>query len=339
MKFLDITDTLFNGVQASSHIEFDHEKIFYCEDDISGLKSIIAIHSSKSGPAIGGCRFRQYQTYEEGLTDVLRLSRGMTEKNNAADIPFGGGKAIIFSDKPKSTELLVAFASFLNQLEGIYYSAEDMGISLADIQLVGKHTPYVFDNVDPGSYTAKGIFYSIQVALKFYLQKDIKDSIISLQGAGSVGSELAKLLGDMGATIYVQDIDQVKLQQLSTENIHIVEDALTQECDLLSPCAVGGIFTESSIQNLGCKIIAGGANNQLLNPTIDSHLHKKGIRYIPDVLINSGGVIGLTKDILKRNDLQIEDDLKLIGKRALDSMSFAKANNMSVLEAIDGLLI
>tara|TARA_B110000211_G_scaffold230374_1_gene289800 strand:+ start:124 stop:1143 length:1020 start_codon:yes stop_codon:yes gene_type:complete len=339
MKFLDITDTLFNGVQASTHIEFDHEKIFYCEDDISGLKSIIAIHSSKSGPAIGGCRFRQYQTYEEGLTDVLRLSRGMTEKNNAADIPFGGGKAIIFSDKPKSTELLVAFASFLNQLEGIYYSAEDMGISLEDIQLVGKHTPYVFDNVDPGSYTAKGIFYSIQVALKFYLQKDIKDSIISLQGAGSVGSELAKLLGDMGATIYVQDIDQVKLQQLSTENIHIVEDALTQECDLLSPCAVGGIFTESSIQNLGCKIIAGGANNQLLNPTIDSHLHKKGIRYIPDVLINSGGVIGLTKDILKRNDLQIEDDLKLIGKRALDSMSFAKANNMSVLEAIDGLLI
>ena len=339
MKFLDITDTPFNGVQASSHIEFDHEKIFYCEDDVSGLKSIIAIHSSKSGPAIGGCRFRHYQTYEEGLTDVLRLSRGMTEKNNAADIPFGGGKAIIFSDQPKSTELLVAFASFLNQLEGIYYSAEDMGISLEDIQLVGKHTPYVFDNVDPGSYTAKGIFYSIQVALKFYLQKDIKDSIISLQGAGSVGSELAKLLGDMGATIYVQDIDQVKLQQLSTENIHIVEDALTQECDLLSPCAVGGIFTESSIQNLGCKIIAGGANNQLLNPTIDSHLHKKGIRYIPDVLINSGGVIGLTKDILKRNDLQIEDDLKLIGKRALDSMSFAKANNMSVLEAIDGLLI
>ena len=339
MKFLEITDTLFNGVQASTHIEFDHEKIFYCEDGISGLKSIIAIHSSKSGPAIGGCRFRHYETYEEGLTDVLRLSRGMTQKNNAADIPFGGGKAIIFSDQPKSTELLIAFASFLNQLEGIYYSAEDMGISLEDIQLVGKHTPYVFDNVDPGSYTAKGIFYSIQVALKFYLQKDIKDSIISLQGAGSVGSELAKLLGDMGATIYVQDIDQVKLQQLSAENIHIVEDALTQECDLLSPCAVGGIFTESSIQNLGCKIIAGGANNQLLNPTIDSHLHKKGIRYIPDVLINSGGVIGLTKDILKRNDLQIEDDLKLIGKRALDSMSFAKANNMSVLEAIDGLLI
>lgn len=339
MKFLDITNTLFNGIDASNHVEFDHEKIFYCQDDISGLKSIIAIHSSKSGPAIGGCRFRHYETYEEGLTDVLRLSRGMTEKNNAADIPFGGGKAIIFNDQPKSTDLLEAFASFLNYLEGIYYSAEDMGISLQDIKLVGKHTPYVFDNVDPGSYTAKGIFYSIQSALKFYLQKDIKDSVISLQGAGSVGSQLANLLGEMGATIYIQDIDQDKLKNLSTTSIHIVENALTQECDLLSPCAVGGIFTESSIQNLGCKIIAGGANNQLLTPSIDSDLYKKGIHYIPDVLINSGGVIGLTKDILNRSDLQIEEDLKLIGKRALDSMSFAKVNNMSVLDAINGLLI
>jgi len=339
MKFLDITNTLFNGIDASNHVEFDHEKIFYCQDDISGLKSIIAIHSSKSGPAIGGCRFRHYQTYQEGLTDVLRLSRGMTEKNNAADIPFGGGKAIIFNDQPKSTDLLEAFASFLNYLEGIYYSAEDMGISLQDIKLVGKYTPYVFDNVDPGSYTAKGIFYSIQSALKFYLQKDIKDSVISLQGAGSVGSQLANLLGEMGATIYIQDIDQDKLKNLSTTSIHIVENALTQECDLLSPCAVGGIFTESSIQNLGCKIIAGGANNQLLTPSIDSDLYKKGIHYIPDVLINSGGVIGLTKDILNRSDLQIEEDLKLIGKRALDSMSFAKVNNMSVLDAINGLLI
>ena len=339
MKFLDITNTLFNGIDASNHVEFDHEKIFYCQDDISGLKSIIAIHSSKSGPAIGGCRFRHYQTYEEGLTDVLRLSRGMTEKNNAADIPFGGGKAIIFNDQPKSTDLLEAFASFLNYLEGIYYSAEDMGISLQDIKLVGKYTPYVFDNVDPGSYTAKGIFYSIQSALKFYLQKDIKDSVISLQGAGSVGSQLANLLGEMGATIYIQDIDQDKLKNLSTTSIHIVENALTQECDLLSPCAVGGIFTESSIQNLGCKIIAGGANNQLLTPSIDSDLYKKGIHYIPDVLINSGGVIGLTKDILNRSDFQIEEELKLIGKRALDSMSFAKVNNMSVLDAINGLLI
>ena len=335
MKFLDITNTVFNDIDASQHMEFDHEKIFYCEDDISGLKSIIAIHSSAAGPAIGGCRFRKYQSYEEGLMDVLRLSRGMTEKNKVAHIPFGGGKAIIFSDQPKSTELLRAFASFLNHLEGAYYSAEDIGISLEDIKFVAKHTPYVFDNVDPGSYTAKGIFYSIESALEFYLQKHIKDSVISIQGAGSVGSQLAKLLVDRGATIYIQDIDCSKLEELNAPNIHIVENALTQECDLLAPCAVGGIFTQISIKTLGCKIIAGGANNQLLTQSIDNDLYKQGVHYIPDVLINSGGVIGLTKDILKRSEMNIEEDLKLIGKRALRSMLYAKTNNMSVLDAMN----
>ena len=335
MKFLDITNTVFNDIDASQHMEFDHEKIFYCEDDISGLKSIIAIHSSAAGPAIGGCRFRKYQSYEEGLMDVLRLSRGMTEKNKVAHIPFGGGKAIIFSDQPKSTELLRAFASFLNHLEGAYYSAEDIGISLEDIKFVAKHTPYVFDNVDPGSYTAKGIFYSIESALEFYLQKHIKDSVISIQGAGSVGSQLAKLLADRGATIYIQDIDCSKLEELNVPDIHIVENALTQECDLLAPCAVGGIFTQISIKTLGCKIIAGGANNQLLTQSIDNDLYKQGVHYIPDVLINSGGVIGLTKDILKRSEMNIEEDLKLIGKRALQSMVYSKTNNMSVLDAMN----
>lgn len=339
MKFLDITKTAFKDINASQHLEFDHEKIFYCEDNATGLKSIIAIHSSEAGPAIGGCRFRDYQTYEEGLTDVLRLSRGMTEKNKAAHIPFGGGKAIIFKEQPKSPELLQAFASFLNHLEGSYYSAEDIGISLEDIKLVGKNTPYVFDNVDPGSYTAKGIFYSIEAALEFYLQKSIKDAVISIQGAGSVGSQLAKLLVGMGAIIYIQDIDRSKLEELSATNIHIVEDALAQDCDLLAPCAIGGIFTQSSIKNLCCKIIAGGANNQLLTPSIDNYLYKQGVHYIPDVLINSGGVIGLTKDILKRSEIEVEEDLKLIGQRALNSMVYAKTNNMSVLDAMNSLLI
>ena len=335
MKFLDITNTVFNNIDASQHMEFDHEKLFYCEDNATGLKSIVAIHSSKEGPAIGGCRFRHYQTYEEGLTDVLRLSRGMTEKNKAANIPFGGGKAIIFGDRPKSTELLQAFAVFLNYLEGAYYSAEDIGISLEDIKLVGKHTPYVFDNVDPGSYTAKGIYYSIESALKFYLHKTIKDSVISIQGAGSVGSQLAKLLADTGATIYIQDIDRSKLDYLDAHNINVVENALTQECDLLAPCAVGGIFTQSSIKNLGCKIIAGGANNQLLTQNIDNALFKQGVHYVPDVLINSGGVIGLTKDILNRSELNVEDELKIKGTRALNSMIFEKTISMSILDAMN----
>ena len=339
MKFLDITDTIFNNINASDHIEFNHEKVIYCEDSISGLKSIIAIHDTSRGMAIGGCRYRDYDSYEDGLNDVLRLSRGMTEKNIAADIPFGGGKAIIFGDQPKSTQLLKSFADFLNHLDGAYYSAEDIGITLEDIKYVGTHSPFVFDNVDPGSYTAKGIFYSIQSAIKFYLQKDLGDSRVSIQGAGSVGMQLANLLAEAGCVVYIEDLDESKLKNIISKNIHPIKNSLTQECDLLAPCAVGGILDQHSIQSLGSKIIAGGANNQLLTADIDQKLFDKGIHYIPDVLINSGGVIGLTKDALNKTDAQIEEDLKLIGKRVLRSIETAKTNNVSVLSDLKTLLV
>ena len=174
MIFKDITDLNFNGVNISAHHEFSHEKVYYYEDSKAGLKSLIAIHSSIKGPAIGGCRFRQYDTFDAGLTDVLRLSRGMTDKNNVAQIPFGGGKAVIFKDGIKSDALLTAFADFLNLLEGSYISAEDIGITLEDIQFIKKHSNFVFDNVDPGPFTAKGLFYSIEQAINTHLSENIQ---------------------------------------------------------------------------------------------------------------------------------------------------------------------
>ena len=186
MIFKDITDLNFNGVNISSHHEFNHEKVYYYEDSKAGLKSLIAIHSSTKGPAIGGCRFRQYDTFDAGLTDVLRLSRGMTDKNNVAQIPFGGGKAVIFKDGIKSEALLTAFADFLNLLEGSYISAEDIGITLEDIQFIKKHSNFVFDNVDPGPFTAKGLFYSIEQAINTHLSENIQGKKIAIQGAGSV---------------------------------------------------------------------------------------------------------------------------------------------------------
>ncbi len=337
MIFRDITETLFNQIHASSHEEFNHEKVYYYENPEIGFKSIIAIHSTSTGPAIGGCRYRNYSSYAEGLTDVLRLSRGMTEKNNAAHLPFGGGKAIIFGDQPKSEASLQAFAHFLNQLDGIYYSAEDIGITLQDIQYVGRHSPYVFDNVDPGPYTAKGIFYSIQAALKFYTGKSLETSSISIQGAGSVGLTLAHHLADAGATIYIQDIDLTKVSSINHANIIPVEDALTQECDLLAPCAIGGILNINSINTLNCSIIAGGANNQLQTLEVDDLLLALNIHYVPDVLINSGGVIGLTKDILERDETLIELELKLVAQRAIEFMTIASKNNISVLSAMNRL--
>ena len=334
MKFLDITNTVFNNIDASQHMEFDHEKLFYCEDSVTGLKSIVAIHSSKEGPAIGGCRFHHYQTYEEGLMDVLRLSRGMTEKNKAANIPFGGGKAIIFGDRPKSTELLQAFALFLNYLEGAYYSAEDIGITLEDIQFIKKHSNFVFDNVDPGPFTAKGLFYSIEQAINTHLSENIQGKKIAIQGAGSVGKKLAEYLAGAGANVFISDIDKLKLEAINDNNITCIDDAFTLDCDLLAPCAVGGIFTKSSIKDLNCKIIAGGANNQLLNTSVADDLHERGILFIPDILINSGGVIGLTKDFLNRDDAKTEEALKEIAYRVREAIIFSKEKSISINETL-----
>jgi leucine dehydrogenase len=334
MIFKDITETNFNGIDISSHFEFDHEKVFYFEDSKSGLKSLIAIHDSINGPAIGGCRFKDYESFDEGLTDVLRLSRGMTEKNNTAQIPFGGGKAVIFKQGNKSKTMLKSFATFLNHLNGSYISAEDIGITLEDILFIKQHSDHVLDNVDPGPYTAKGLFYAIEAAIKIKFSDNLNGKNISIQGAGSVGMKLAEHLSNSGARVFISDTDQSKLINIQNANITPVPDAFSTPCDLFAPCAVGAIFTESSIKNLNCKIIAGGANNQLLDPSIAKKLHQKGIIFIPDILINSGGVIGLTKDLLGRDDIETEQALKDIASRVIDLMKYSEEKSISILEAM-----
>jgi leucine dehydrogenase len=334
MIFKDITDLNFNGVNISAHHEFSHEKVYYYEDSKAGLKSLIAIHSSIKGPAIGGCRFKQYDTFDAGLSDVLRLSRGMTDKNNVAQIPFGGGKAVIFKDGIKSDALLTAFADFLNLLEGSYISAEDIGITLEDIQFIKKHSNFVFDNVDPGPYTAKGLFYSIEQAINTHLSENIQGTKIAIQGAGSVGKKLAEYLAGAGANVFISDIDKLKLETINDKNITCIDDAFTFDCDLLAPCAVGGIFTQSSIKDLNCKIIAGGANNQLLKTSVADDLHERGILFIPDTLINSGGVIGLTKDFLNRDEAKTEEALREIAYRVREAIIFSKEKSISINETL-----
>ena len=334
MIFKDITESSFKGIDISFHSEFDHEQVYYYEDDNVGLKSIVAIHDSSKGPAIGGCRFKEYGSFEEGLNDVLRLSRGMTHKNNIAKIPFGGGKAIIFKECNKTNNLLKSYANFLNLLKGKYISAEDIGISLKDIRFIKKYTEFVFDNVDPGPYTAKGIYYVIKETIDFYFSEPLSGKKISIQGAGSVGMKLAEHLANDGAKVFISDIDKAKLESINDPNIICVEDAFSVECDVFSPCALGAIFTESSIKNLNCKIIAGGANNQLQNFSIADALHELGIIYIPDILINSGGAIGLTKDIMNRNDHETESALINIAKRVRKGLSESQKKSISLIRYI-----
>ena len=338
MIFKDITDTNFQGIDIASHHEFNHEKVYYYEDQEAQLKSLIAIHSSAKGPAIGGCRYRQYDSFNDGLNDVLRLSKGMTDKNNVAGIPFGGGKAVIFKQGVKSKNLLKSFASFLNLLNGKYISAEDIGITLEDIIFIREHSEYVFDNVDPGPFTAKGLFYSIEQAIQSYFSENLVDKRIAIQGAGSVGKRLAEYLASSGAHVFISDIDRSKLSEINNQNISCVEDAFSVECDLFSPCAVGAIFTKESINSLSCKIIAGGANNQLLDASIAEKLYEKGIVFIPDFLINSGGVIGLTKDYLKRNDAETEQALKDIAKRVKQLMLQSQERSISIYQALNNLI-
>ena len=339
MIFKDITKTNFKGIDISSHHEFNHEKVFYYEDNRVGIKSLVAIHDSSKGPAIGGCRFKEYDSFEDGLNDVLRLSRGMTHKNNVAQIPFGGGKAIIFKESNKSNHLLKSYANFLNLLEGQYISAEDIGISLEDIRFVKKYTEFVFDNIDPGPYTAKGIYYVIREAIDFCFSEPLTDKKISIQGAGSVGKKLAEHLANDGAKVFISDIDKSKLEKIDNPNIYCIDDAFSFDCDVFSPCALGAIFNKSSIKSLNCKIIAGGANNQLQDSSIANDLHDRGIIYIPDILINSGGAIGLTKDLMKRNEVETESDLMNIAYRVRKGLTESQEKSISLQDTIKELIV
>ena len=339
MIFKDITKTNFKGIDISSHHEFDHEKVFYYEDNKIGIKSLVAIHDSSKGPAIGGCRFKEYNSFEEGLNDVLRLSRGMTHKNNVAQIPFGGGKAIIFKESNKSNHLLKSYANFLNLLEGQYISAEDIGISLEDIRFVKKYTEFVFDNIDPGPYTAKGIYYVIREAIDFCFSEPLTDKKISIQGAGSVGKKLAEHLANDGAKVFISDIDKSKLEKIDNPNICCIDNAFSFDCDVFSPCALGAIFNKSSIKSLNCKIIAGGANNQLQDSSIANDLHDRGIIYIPDILINSGGAIGLTKDLMKRSEVETESDLMNIAYRVRAVLTESHEKSISLQDTIRELIV
>ena len=329
MIFEEISDNTFDGLLVREHSEYNHEKVYYYEDPNVSLKSLVAIHSTKYGPAIGGCRFKNYDNFLDGLNDVLRLSRGMTEKNIAADVPFGGGKAIIFAnDIKKSHDLLKSFANFLNLIKGEYISAEDIGITLEDIQFVGQFTDHVFNNVDPSSYTAKGIFYTIKEVLAMH-NIPLSTATVGIQGAGNVGLKLSTLLLKEGVKTYISDTDQHKLKNAQEEGCIISDDIFLEEMHVFAPCAVGGILDELNISKLSAAFIIGGANNQLLNPGMDKLLSNKNIIYIPDAMINAGGVIGLTKDILNRNEDEVDHELRAIAKRVCELLKRSSMMNRS----------
>jgi leucine dehydrogenase len=283
-----------------THPDFDgHEHIAFCYDHASGLRAIIAIHSLALGPALGGCRLRSYGTLNAAITDALRLSRAMSFKNALGDRPFGGGKAVILANSTadKSDAMLEGFGHAVNRLGGDYITAEDAGIDPGDVARIARTTRHVRNIAEeqggPAPYTAYGMFVAIKAALSEALGKDLEGATVCVQGLGGVGMDLCRRLSDAGARVIVSDIvqdrcesatEQFGCRQVATEAAHKVE------ADVFSPCAFGGVLSESTIDEIRAPIVAGAANNQLATADDGKRLAARGIIYCPDYVINAGGI-------------------------------------------------
>lgn len=286
-----------------------YEALHYCEDDATGMKALISIHSTKLGPAAGGCRLLNYKTLDDAKIDVQRLSKGMTYKNCAADLPLGGGKSVIIGDK-KTPEMMRAFGKFINSLRGQYYTAEDVGVSPADMQFVSEETEFVagldngeYASGDPSPVTAKGVFLCLERAVQHRLQKDsVKGTKVAIQGLGHVGWYLAKHLHEAGAELIVTDLNSdVVDKAVASFNAEAASlDAIySVEADVFAPCALGAILNQETIPDFKFKVVAGAANNQLAAAEIGDLLKSKNIYYAPDYVVNAGGIINVAMEILK----------------------------------------
>ncbi|MDE4275642.1 Glu/Leu/Phe/Val dehydrogenase dimerization domain-containing protein [Phaeobacter gallaeciensis] len=292
-----------------------HEEIYRVDDPAVGLTGFIAIHSTEAGPAAGGLRMRAYATADEALEDVRRLSEGMTYKNAAAGLPLGGGKAVIIGDPTtsKTPEMLRAFGRAIDSLNGRYITAEDMGMSPADMALLADETPYVaglangeFASGDPSPITARGIFNAIRTARAHKAgSADLQGVTVAVQGLGHVGWYLCQFLNDAGAGLIVTDVDPQRIERAVAEfgaRPVAINKICTVQADIFAPCAIGGILNAETIPLLQVGIVAGGANNQLATPEDGQALHKRGILYAPDFIANGGGIINVATEILKIAD-------------------------------------
>ncbi len=286
-----------------------YEKVLKVSDKKSGMSGIICIHSTAMGPALGGIRIYPYGNFDEALTDAMRLAKGMTYKSAIAESGWGGGKSVIIADaKRKTPEVLLAFGQAVDQLKGEYICAEDVGCTPNDVSIISQTTPYVVglphqkSSGNPSPFTAWGTYRGIQSVLKKLFGSDsVENRTIAIQGLGSVGVELAKLLFWAGARLIVADIDSAKCSSIAAlTGARIVDpsEIMSVECDVLSPCAMGGTIHERAIPHLRCRAIAGCANNQLLKDTDADELFSRGILYAPDFVINAGGLINVTEELV-----------------------------------------
>jgi leucine dehydrogenase len=321
----------------------EHEEVIFCHDKNSGLKAIIAIHETQLGPALGGCRMYPYATEEEALTDVLRLSQGMTYKSAITGLNFGGGKSVIIGDPTKlSSELLFrTFGRFVDGLGGRYITAEDVGTDLQSMEWVRIETRYVVGIPiylgglgDPSPVTAHGTFCGIKACMKKVKGSDELTNVkVAVQGVGHVGYYLCKELRESGVQLYVTDINEESLRRVVDDFGAIVvkpEEIYGLDVDVFAPCALGAIINDKTIPQFKCSIIAGAANNPLLDEEKHSNkLKKRGILYAPDYVINAGGLIDVASEYFHAGRKLAWDKTEDIYDTLMQVFKYANRRNIS----------
>ncbi|MDV6333127.1 Leu/Phe/Val dehydrogenase [Asticcacaulis sp. 201] len=326
------------------HPDYDgHEKVLMVEDAASGLKAIIAVHSTALGAAAGGCRLWSYESGVSALGDALRLSRGMSYKNAMANLPMGGGKAVILGpvSADRREAVLEAFGRAVESLDGQYITAEDVGVSVADMKVVSRMTGYVSgldaaigkSGGDPSPFTARGVRVGIEAAVKARLGRtDLAGLTVAVQGLGHVGTYLCEELFNLGAKLTVADINPDRVEEVCDRFAATsvsVNDILLQPVDVVAPCALGGAISEDVARRLQASVVAGAANNQLLTPGAGVILGDRGILYAPDYVINAGGIIMVAGEISGNNDeADILAQVDAIGPRLADIFVRAKTENV-----------
>lgn len=334
---------------------WDGEELVVRHDAPTGGWMFVAVHSTALGPAMGGTRMKVYPSFEDAAADALRLARSMTRKQATAGLPFGGGKAVVAV--PAIPErggepwrgVVERYAALVASLGGTYVTAADMNTSSAEMDVIAERTPHVLGRSrakggsgDPGPDTAVGVFHGIRAACaRAFGDPDLADRSVAVQGAGSVGRHLLELLHDAGATCLVADLDDARAKEAAEAtgaSVVSAETVAEVPVDVLAPCATGGILSAETIPRLGCRVVAGAANNQLATAADDERLAAAGILYAPDYVVNAGGVIHLAGyEILGWDEAQVHARLAAIERTLAEVFELADAEGVTTAEAADRL--
>jgi len=331
--------------------EYDgHESVYFFHNEVHGLRGFIALHKTRGGHATGGTRYYSYTHEDDALRDVLNLSRAMTYKCALADVPYGGGKAVIIADRmrPKTIDALRAYGAYINALEGKFSTGEDVGITEDDVVAMAQSSSHIngLPEIagDPSPWAARSVFVAMEAALEYLTgTSNFQGKRIAIKGLGKVGSELARMLARRGAHLIVADINEDQIAALSQElpSLEIADPVMVHmlPVDVYAPCALGGEFTSDGPVQLRSRIVCGAANNQLVDREAGEMLHRAGVVYIPDYVANAGGLINVVDALMPSGYQRSRVEQKISGVRStvFSILQRARAEGRATYDVADAM--